>query len=341
MKKVKECWRVGNGARLYQSPVPVAGQCGESGNEVTRTTMRAEARKEINMKTIAKTNKGSQSSSVVKAPASAGKKLSQQVTKLATGTGEWACRNLNIQAGCRNLCRYCYACAMAVRFGRKTPATWGKAEIDLKKVNRKYRKISGRTMFPTTHDIDSGNIDDCVTVLKHMLSVGNEMLVVSKPRLDCTTRLCEELSAFKPLILFRFTIGSADDSVLHAWEPGAPKFAERIACLKLAYDAGYQTSVSCEPMLDTKVHDVIAAARPFVTDSIWLGKPNRLRQIVAVNRPGDKITMNMADSLLAVMTDEFIKGLYARYQHDPMIRWKDSIKKVVGLDRPTEKGLDI
>ena len=40
------------------------------------------------------------------------------MNKPATGTREWADRTYNIQAGCEHACAYCYAHAMAVRFGR-------------------------------------------------------------------------------------------------------------------------------------------------------------------------------------------------------------------------------
>jgi hypothetical protein len=35
------------------------------------------------------------------------------------------------------------------------------------------------------------------------------------------------------------------------------------------------------------------------------------------------------------------RRLYARHRDDTVIKWKDSIKKVVGIERPTEKGLDV
>ena len=257
------------------------------------------------------------------------------------GTGEWAKTTWNLQSGCRNRCAYCFAEGMAVRFKRKTPETWGSPDISPNKVNQRFGKRKGRIMFPSTHDIDEHNIDVCVTALKKMLAAGNEVLIVSKPRLDCIQRLCDELSGFKTQITFRFTVGSADDVVLKAWEPGAPSFAERLACLKLAFDAGFQTSVSCEPMLDGNIHAVIEAAHPYVTDSIWLGKANQLRQAVAINRPGDQKVKALADGLIATMADDYIMGLFARYRDDTVIKFKDSIKKVVGLERPTEKGLDV
>jgi hypothetical protein len=230
---------------------------------------------------------------------------------------------------------------MAIRFGRKTPETWGIAETDFKKVNRRYSRKKGRIMFPTTHDIDARNIHACLTVLKKMLDPGSEVLIVSKPRLDCVRQLCDALVSYKEQVTFRFTIGSADDAVLLAWEPGAPSFAERIACLKYAFKAGFRTSVSCEPMLDADIDSVIKAAKPHVTDSIWLGRANQLRQIVAMNRPGDLKARALADSLITLITDDFVRALYARYRHDTVIKFKDSIKKVVGLERPVVKGLDI
>jgi len=36
-----------------------------------------------------------------------------------------------------------------------------------------------------------------------------------------------------------------------------------------------------------------------------------------------------------------IKVLYAKHRHDLLIKWKDSIKTVVGLSRPDVVGLDV
>jgi hypothetical protein len=34
------------------------------------------------------------------------------------------------------------------------------------------------------------------------------------------------------------------------------------------------------------------------------------------------------------------KAIYARHRDNPKIRWKDSIKKVVGIKGPGEAGMD-
>jgi hypothetical protein len=135
-------------------------------------------------------------------------------------------------------------------------------------------------------------------------------------------------------------MGSTSDAVLSYWEPGAPSFKERLASLRTAYLKDFQTSVSGEPMLDGNPDALIAAVRPFVTDSIWLGKINRLRNILPLNCPKDSDAIRRGEELMATQTDIAIRTLYRHHCHDSKIKWKDSIKAVVGLNRPTVAGLD-
>jgi DNA repair photolyase len=262
-------------------------------------------------------------------------------SKTVSGTKEWAVDNVNIQNGCPHDCHYCYAKSMAIRFKRSTPDGWATPVLRPAAIDKCYKKSKGRVMFPTAHDITPENIDSCLFVLKKILAAGNEVLIVSKPHPVCIHRLCIELAGFKSKILFRFSIGSKSSVVLHKWEPGAPTFGDRKRALQYAHAAGFATSVSCEPMLDSNIDDVIASLRAYVTDSIWLGKANRLRSIVPTNSPNDVIIRKEAEKLIAIQSDEAINALYTRFKSDPMIKWKDSIKEVVGLCRPTEIGLDL
>jgi DNA repair photolyase len=167
--------------------------------------------------------------------------------------------------------------------------------------------------------------------LGKILAAGNQVLIVSKPHLDCVRYMCNTFNPFKENILFRFTIGSADSNVLKFWEPHAPDFDERLASLKYAFNAGYQTSISCEPMLDNRVDQIIEKVLPYVTETIWLGKPNKLIGRLSMNGyKNDKMTMERARRLMESLSDEYILNLYERYQDNPKIRWKDSIKKVLG-----------
>jgi DNA repair photolyase len=261
--------------------------------------------------------------------------------KPVTGTGEWASSNVNIQSGCEHDCRYCYAKSMAIRFKRATTDTWSTPVIRDEAVGKGYEYREGQIMFPSTHDITPRNIEECLAVLRKLLNAGNPVLIVSKPHMECVKRMCDELADYRARILFRFTIGSADNRALKRWEPGAPTFGERLQALKWAHSKGYATSMSCEPMLDAHIDRVITAVEPYVTDSIWLGRANHLRGILALNCPGDVGVRKHADELIATWDDTAVKALYQRYKNHPLIRWKDSIKEVVGVERPTEKGLDI
>lgn len=261
-----------------------------------------------------------------------------------SGTKEWAATNENILFGCQHDCRYCYAKAMSVRHKKIDIRKWHDPILRLDKINKRFGKRSGTIMFPTVHDIHPDHIDVTVDFLKRLLKPGNDVLIVSKPHLSCIQRLCEELSDYKNNILYRFTIGSASDDVLVFWEPNAPTFQERLDSLVYAFDQGFKTSVSCEPMLDNRIDLVVDEVSDYVTDSIWLGKKNGDHRC-KINQTDEKEPPWVLDKemqkIMAYQLDENIMKLYDRFKDNPKIKWKESIKKVVGLDLATEKGLDI
>ena len=260
--------------------------------------------------------------------------------KFVSGVGEWASHSLNIQSGCENSCLYCFARATAARYKTHDPVKWKEVTINEKAVKMNRGKKEGTIMAFTTHDIVPSNVNEVITVLKKVLEDGNFVLIVSKPNFECIKKLCVELMPWKSQILFRFTIGSANDDTLKKWEPGAPNFMERLKSLIFAYKCGYQTSVSCEPMLDQAIHRVIETTRDYVTDAIWLGKPNKVTTRIVMNNPNDPNAKILAKELEDMFPDGYIWTLYGKYKDDPIIRWKDSIKEIVGLPRATQKGLD-
>ena len=125
-------------------------------------------------------------------------------------------------------------------------------------------------MMPSSSDIFEHNVADFATVAKKIVDAGHFLLIVSKPRIACIQHLCAELERWKTSVLFRFTIGTLDQGVASAWEPNAPFIAERIECLKYAFDHGYRTSISMEPLLGDP-RPVVEALYDFVTDDIWIG----------------------------------------------------------------------
>jgi len=227
---------------------------------------------------------------------------------------------------------------MAIRFKRKSPDSWKNEELLIS--NGRIGKVNGQVMFPSTHDITPDNIDLSIKAIANILKFSNKILIVSKPHLSCISRICNDFQNYKDNILFRFSIGSSNDSILKFWEENAPLFNERLESLRFAYNNGFKTSVSCEPMLDNKIENVIELVLPYVTDSVWIGKINFLIRRLKINGYSDKETLYKANQLLEWQKDENIYDLYDRYKDNPLIKWKESIKKVLKIEIPIKKGLD-
>jgi DNA repair photolyase len=162
-------------------------------------------------------------------------------------------------------------------------------------------------------------------VAKLILEKGNKLLIVSKPRLECIENILYAFDRWKDQILFRFTIGTINDEVSRFWEPGAPLPGERIACLYMAFDSGFQTSVSIEPMLSGifGAEDVFHVVGKYVTETVWIGKMNKA--LLRVDSTHEEAVRNV----LEMQRDEEIIKLVDDLKAYPQIRWKDSIKMVV------------
>lgn len=202
--------------------------------------------------------------------------VSKVERKVTAGTREWADHNVNCILGCQNNCRYCYAKLMARRFRRATDETWPIMTIRQKVLDRSFGKMTGRVMFPSSHDIvDIPEIRNaCFSTLGKLLESNNEVLVTTKPRLSIIRQIDNLFARYKKRLQFRFTITSIDDHLLQFWEPNAPLFEERLESLRYAFDRKYRTSVSIEPFLDRKPQVLVGLIKPFCTESIWIGKMN-------------------------------------------------------------------
>ena len=255
------------------------------------------------------------------------------------GTKEWSVASVNCVNGCSHDCRYCYARHNAVRrFRRMSADDWPVMKVRDHDVRRNWPKHDGTVMFPTTHDITPDVLDACLTVLTNLIAVGNRVLIVSKPHLDCISAICSSFASTKQQLLFRFTIGADDDDILRYWEPGAPGFEERLMALEYAYEEGFETSVSVEPMLDARnIQQLVRAVHPFVTDAIWIGKVNALSTRVAIETEVDDMQVEL---VRGGQSDKAIIAIYECLRKDTKVKWKESIKRVVGLDVSTNVGED-
>jgi DNA repair photolyase len=243
--------------------------------------------------------------------------------------------NFNICTGCKNDCLYCYMKPFNAKYPKlKQPADWHNWEIRTEDVEKAYGLKDGWVGFPSSHDIFPEILDAYLTVLGKLLRAGNQVLIVSKPRIDCIKPICEASHFFKDKIIFRFTIGAMDDGILGFWEPNAPGYQERRDCLEFAYDQGFRTSVSMEPMLDTpRIDEQIADLRQFVRkdENIWLGTMNYMNYLEQIKEGvGEELTAAIT-KVEAGQTVEMLTAIYQKYKDDPLIKWKtDALKKIIG-----------
>jgi len=150
-------------------------------------------------------------------------------------------------------------------------------------------------------------------------------------------KICYKFLKYKDQMEFRFTIGSVDNAVLKFWEPNAPIFEERLESLEYTFESGYRTSVSCEPVLEKNIVNVLDAVIPYVNGTIWLGQINGIKRRVNTSKftTEDMVYLQKAGDCTK---EEFIRDLYEKMKDNPKIRWKESYKKALGL--PEQVGVE-
>ncbi|WP_054030174.1 radical SAM protein [Desulfatitalea tepidiphila] len=245
--------------------------------------------------------------------------------------------NFNICVGCKNDCVYCYMKDMNVgRQKKKQPEDWSNWEIRQQKVDAPQNLRNGLVGFPSSHDIFPEILDPYLFVLGKMLRAGNEVLVVTKPNLACISTICAVSQFFKDKIIFRFTIGAMNDAILKIWEPNAPSYEERKACLECAFKQGFRTSISMEPPLDVpNIPKLIEDVRPFVNNDIWLGTMNH---IDSIRKWADESFSKEIERIKNEQSPEILQSIYEKYKDDALIKWKtDAVKIFQGNQNQIEK----
>jgi len=257
-----------------------------------------------------------------------------------SGTREWSVISYNCVTGCSNDCLYCYARHMAM--GGTGSKPWVKSveewrqpkprPHDLAKSKKLY---AGIVMFPTTHDILPETLNFCLEALGNLLRAGNQVLVVSKPHMECIKAICSRFASYvtscpnNGQLELRFTIGTDDEALLKFWEPGAPTFEERFQCLQHAFKAGFATSVSMEPMLKPSTTiPLVQKLLPFVTKSVWLGLMNKPNQRVQFDIEDDR---HVLDELLAKYESNVMEEIHEAFKDNDKVHWKMELRRRLGI----------
>ncbi len=166
-----------------------------------------------------------------------------------------------------------------------------------------------------------------------LLDMGNDVLIVTKPSWAVVPLICEAYSEHKEHILWRFTIGSADNKTLAFWEPSAPRFEERLSCLQYAYHRSFKTSVSCEPYLDPYIDHIYAATRQYITESFWIGMLRNFESRVELSDVADEDIKRFVTPLRNAQQKQVVKSIYEMMKDKPLVKFKDSVRKLLEIDK--------
>jgi hypothetical protein len=204
--------------------------------------------------------------------------------KTKQNVGEWAVHSVNIQKGCENFCSYGY-CQKQAKFHKKWcwPKSWewDKPEIKWKEVFKRESYYEGVCMFATMHDMTMNNVYLYIIKTQQLLRHANDLLIVSKPRLEPLNIFLEFLleewgQIALDHIEFRFTIGCwvESDNIRQIWEPNASSLQERYDSVHLTRKMGFKTSISMEPLLTGNLIDLGESIGDFESlgcSEIWIG----------------------------------------------------------------------
>lgn len=259
--------------------------------------------------------------------------MSELSTKTRTGhgTGEWSDASRNCTIGCSHDCAYCYSRTNAIKRGIvSNRAEWSVEKPDSQELQKRHTKLDGLVMFPTRHDTTPANLQYVLPYLTRILEAGNHVLFVSKAHMSSMQEICRTLDYYRDQLLIRVTIGSMHPQLCKFWERNAPSPQERLEALQFAQDMGFETSVSMEPMLHG-VEDAIStfrAVNPHVTETVWIGPMNDIDS--RVDTSNQNFAQAVAD-LKRLQSRSELMRLYEALKDEPQVRWKEAIKKIVGL----------
>lgn len=258
------------------------------------------------------------------------------------GTKEWADDNFNTHYACNHGCWYCYAWCEAYQRRRSYWENWGKKMERRKYSNKAWitRKNGYTIMYPTTHDIVPEIMHVSFQAIRNMLKANINVLVVSKPHIEVIESIIDEFSDYRegqPKITLRFSISTNNNELIDFWERGAPKYEERLKCLKIAFKNGFNTSVSMEPFFPAKKDKKLTRIENFISlvnqllknvrGTLWIGMMNHVP--VNVQRG---VNLNMQEKKMIQDLNKFyrfenIYKLMLTLHSNNKIKWKESIKK--------------
>lgn len=244
------------------------------------------------------------------------------------GTNDWDVETVNCFTGCTYGCRYCWAMLLAEKRGYGSRETWGTMRPQRGVGRRNHPKYRRRVMFPSTHDIPDirGVKRICFRELGQLLRAGNPVLIGTKPNPKVIGEIMERFERYKDRIEFMFTITTLDPETRQFWEPGAPSIDDRIEATELVDEAGWNISISNEPMLDPSPEPVVKAVEKYVTGNIWIGPMNYIEKMRFTEEEQPWV-----DEAKRISDPRYVEELYLTWKDYPKVRFKDEDKIIKRL----------
>lgn len=247
-----------------------------------------------------------------------------------TGTREMADDSVSLFKGCEGGCLACWNTASEIKRGHLLQNC---RTISVPKETFKTpEQMKGKRIFCFYgHNISMSNIQIIIEYLLTLLQSGKEVLIVSKPWLECIKLLVDALSNFKDNIIFCHTITSIDDRKLMFMEPGTSLFKERIDSLDFTLETGYVTDVIIEPFWDEDPSELISIISA-KANQIWFGKANHLEYRCKMNGVWDQPHVPaIVQKILHWQRPERLQEIYDTHKDNSKIIWKKEFLEAINI----------
>ncbi len=165
---------------------------------------------------------------------------------------EYAALACNIYRGCDHGCTYCYAPSATFR----TPADFRNSELrktfSIAKLAREAKKLRGtnkRVLLCFTTD-PYQHLNDRLTLTREVLELFRHYSIPFQVLTKGGYRALPDIDLYSKRDAFATTMTLLDESQSRLWEPNAAMPSERIYTLSRFHNAGVETWVSLEPVID-------------------------------------------------------------------------------------------
>lgn len=192
---------------------------------------------------------------------------------------EYSALAVNLYSGCNHGCKYCYA-PDCMRRDRQEFYNKQSARVDiLKKIQQDCKVLSGikeRVLLCFTCD-PYQKLDDTEQLTRETLKLFRQYQIPFQILTKAGSRAERDFDLYSETDAFAATLTFMDEEKSLYYEPEAALPAERIETIKKAKQAGIETWVSFEPVLnDDEIFKLLEATHEYV-DLYKVGKISRFQ----------------------------------------------------------------